>query len=636
MSGIKYIKLNRRDIAGVDHTFSLQELQNIRVKFADIGIVDYPVHVVAEFNDYYLYEIVTTNITSSTDFNYTNFAYRIETGSQNFAATGVSLFTYPISNIISSNAGYFDTSSYEYVFTSTPNQLLDISFHVSSSFGAFGPTFYFYSNYQGLLPGGSSGSGTSINFSGSYFFQTGERLKIQYGSIGPFTASNASWIQAQVTASHNSESLTILEPYLLENYEYSNCNPLINNVELNTFNKLYMDVDYTSDISRVVNFDQIINGSAYKSNVKSYYYSLRRHIYPRYNGTRVYTAVINECIGATASLSTSFYSGSYSGDVGYGKTTNINILDTTIFEFEWGGSTYPEIINSGVFKLSNIINVEKVVGNSVESFRGNDLVEIINPLTKQLNAPVVYSQIIDAKFPTGNIPYIYQYTTDVNINPNTQVITSEFGAPTKSNYWIPINCGTSSLGVRGPGANQIGLTGSFEVVQDSTGAYRTGSFITGSVIMQEVSASLSAGDRWFMSIYTNITSPIDGDLIPLTSSFVGGAGLGSGLDNDILASKGVYEVIYVIGNKLTTNATIGIIGDDIQLGTGVYGPNNYTQKGFLLWKAYVPVNGKVLMVDGDTLSGTGKGALLTTDTKKEVTDNLVYLTQKYGINSGRG
>ncbi len=67
--GVTYIKINRIDNEGNDNTLTLQGLTNIRIIYSDIGIVNYPVYSIAEYDDYYLYQLVTTNVTSSTDNN---------------------------------------------------------------------------------------------------------------------------------------------------------------------------------------------------------------------------------------------------------------------------------------------------------------------------------------------------------------------------------------------------------------------------------------------------------------------------------------------------------------------------------------------------------------------------------------
>jgi hypothetical protein len=79
-NGVIYIKIARKDNNGNDNTLSLQELNNIRVKFSDRGIVDYPVVNITEYPDYYLYQISRVNATSSADDHFILFS-RINGGS---------------------------------------------------------------------------------------------------------------------------------------------------------------------------------------------------------------------------------------------------------------------------------------------------------------------------------------------------------------------------------------------------------------------------------------------------------------------------------------------------------------------------------------------------------------------------
>ena len=65
--GVTYIKINRIDNEGNDNTLTLQGLTNIRIKYSDIGVKDYPIYTIAEYPNYYLYQLYTTDITSSTD-----------------------------------------------------------------------------------------------------------------------------------------------------------------------------------------------------------------------------------------------------------------------------------------------------------------------------------------------------------------------------------------------------------------------------------------------------------------------------------------------------------------------------------------------------------------------------------------
>ena len=71
-NGVIYIKIARKDNQGNDNTLSLQELDNIRLKLSDAGIVDYPITNITEYPDYYLYQTSRINVTSSTDNNIKN------------------------------------------------------------------------------------------------------------------------------------------------------------------------------------------------------------------------------------------------------------------------------------------------------------------------------------------------------------------------------------------------------------------------------------------------------------------------------------------------------------------------------------------------------------------------------------
>ena len=65
--GIKYIKINRFDKQGNDNTLSLQELTNVRLRFDDFGIVNFPVLTISEYPDYYLYRIADVTFGNSTE-----------------------------------------------------------------------------------------------------------------------------------------------------------------------------------------------------------------------------------------------------------------------------------------------------------------------------------------------------------------------------------------------------------------------------------------------------------------------------------------------------------------------------------------------------------------------------------------
>ena len=85
--GVKYIKINRFDKQGNNNTLSLQELTNLRLKFDDLGVVDFPILSITEYSDYYLYRVgpvifgeSTNKFKSPTDPNTSPNTYALTAG----------------------------------------------------------------------------------------------------------------------------------------------------------------------------------------------------------------------------------------------------------------------------------------------------------------------------------------------------------------------------------------------------------------------------------------------------------------------------------------------------------------------------------------------------------------------------
>ena len=65
--GVKYLKISKTDAGGVDRTSTLQQLRNIRMKYSDVGVVQYDVKSRSEYSTYFLYRVDYINPTSSID-----------------------------------------------------------------------------------------------------------------------------------------------------------------------------------------------------------------------------------------------------------------------------------------------------------------------------------------------------------------------------------------------------------------------------------------------------------------------------------------------------------------------------------------------------------------------------------------
>jgi hypothetical protein len=500
--GVTYIKVNRIDNEGNDNTLTLQGLTNIRIRYNDVGIVNYPVYTISEYPNYYLYQVFTTNTTSSTDNSSLDYNLNVSTGSISRGAAILFPGLFNISDINNDNLGGWNLNTY--TFYNTPNTWVTLSFDSTDS----STTTYYFASPKFSAPTNLIGNFDSFDTNDlpyTYYippgiFQTGDEIKIYYGNLSSYTSNNSVFI---ITSSFNNIiDQVVLEPYITENFELSDCNVLYGNVDSYPFNSLYMDVDYSTNGMIAINTNQIISGSAFRSTVKPYYYSLRRHIRPRYNGSEntdpgaweFFDVDAISGIGATPSQyilkgfrPSNFNVGdkikifqpgnTFKGEVSIYRITGNNIsilqsqipslvtlsplagivylvdnyfensttfpLDTfnsDIFEYKYGNTTFPEIPNASALTMGNILEVADQ--NNVNVLQqGSQYFEAYNKI------------ISDIFIPNTIISDIRQYGDgkQVTLN-NLKVITSDFGTPTSpqnagsaTEYWIPTNNSAASV-----------------------------------------------------------------------------------------------------------------------------------------------------------------------------------------------
>lgn len=153
--GVKFIKIPRIDASGNDNTLSLQELTNLRINTSDQGVIQYNVLSISEYSDYYLYQVVTNNVTSSADNYIKDYRLAAYTVSQPFTSSidGFQYLTASISPIGSNPLGYFNTASGVFTFDTTPNTDLSFtaSFTVYNGSGAAKPIASFIKIQGGFL-----------------------------------------------------------------------------------------------------------------------------------------------------------------------------------------------------------------------------------------------------------------------------------------------------------------------------------------------------------------------------------------------------------------------------------------------------------------------------------------------------
>jgi len=692
--GVTYIKINRIDAEGNDNTLSLQALTNIRIKYSDIGVIDYPIYTIAEYPDYYLYQLYQTDITSSTDNNILDYKFIGQTSSFNGIFDGRVNFT-PISDPLN----YYVSINDQYILQSTPSNALTCSF--TGSINTTGPgntNINIESDFNGILSqtilaGGASYPNIYIAYSGS--FLTNDRIYISYRSNDGFTINNGSFLITQSIVPTSSLNLVILEPYLTENFEFSDCNVLYGNVDSYPFNPLYMDVDYTTNGMIAINTNQIIAGSATRSTVKPYYYSLRRHIRPRYNGSKnidkgvfEFDNVLN-FLGAAQILTGSFdfsnfipgsniniyQNNNFKGiatiltttpssliigtssagfynvnfpvkivDLELGKpgiayltpntyeNSNIFPLDeykAQIFEFKQGVTSFPEIPNSGMLVMGDILEVAD-----------KDNVNILTQGSPYFEA---YNKIIGDNFVQGtDISDIRQYGDGKQIlTKNIKVITSDFGTPFSPDnsgdpveYWIPTNGGNNTM---------ITITGSLVKLNTGEGAYEielneldqysldSTSLIPSHSVVNTIINGLNNGDRWFITIYNKLPNPLTPrTLIP----YLGYDTINMSSSNTAypLLSRGVYEIIS--GSSVTNPPVLNLNYNVTQAPNSINLGSNTGEYGAIIWKALIPSpkGGKYVITDKSDIDDLGQGAIILSNSSPTINENFNEITINRGAN----
>ena len=395
----------------------------------------------------------------------------------------------------------------------------------------------------------------------------------------------------------------VFSPYVTSEtgpFYNSDFNALINNSELDRLSEWHQRVDYSTAQTVPVNFQQLISGTATPASVQDSNYTSYQFSGLRYWGSKNTTDNFNSPLTIISSIVQTYQNDNL------GLTTlgypSVNSFDTGIYEFAWGGGTYPEIATGGAVKLSQILNVDTTSS-----------VGIISPLTDY------FSGVVDQDLPVNSQPQFTQYSTTANIPNTARIMTTEFGVPSISSYMI--HSGSTFTADVFAFNNNIIITSASIVSTNSSGQYVTGSGTDREDITNNISSSLADGGKWFITLYRNLPTPVIGNLVPVNTGY--SASLppesGSGFV-DPITINGVYEIT-------GSNPSTGVIQIKPSPKTGLtVGQTG----GMLIWKAVT--DGTFVLFNGATLSGVGKGNLITPTASPTIKDNLTYITQTYGTN----
>ena len=446
---------------------------------------------------------------------------------------------------------------------------------------------------------------------------------------------NLIWEISSSAAVANPLDLSV-EPYFTSPFYGTDCDVMYGDISQGVENNFLQDVDYSTDMLIPVNYLAIQNNTATRATVPESYYTSLAQTNIRYNGSINQSEKINQ-------WTENFNIGNY------GKTSPINLNQTTIYEYEWAGGTTPEILGWGAYKTGKILN-----------FQTPSDVSTINPSSD------ISLQLTPTRWPfttgkgnfnrnenitqsVGDYYYalngnnkinerisIFPYETNIGeVSPSTtKILTTDYGVPPVSNFILTSS--NARYGNITSGSNAIYLTSSVDIsrCKKVNGAYATGKVLSPLVFDSSPSESLSPqlneGERWFITLYNQLDVPINNDLlIPYN---LGVSGSSDGNLNNPLGYKGVFE-IYGARRDATPSGTIVslIIGptnfiEDRIIGGGVNG------LGALIWKAREVGKNNFVMVQSE-VGSNGPGCFVNQYVNKEIIENLDSITKTFGSNT---
>jgi len=429
------IKVNKFDEQGDNNTLSLQELNSLRILFSDLGAVDFPILSIAEYSTYYLYttdKVLPSGATSSIDNNILDFNFSASLSSVTINAfnawSGLGL----VSSIDARS--YFDSNQGNYLFEDTPNIPIQFtaSFNIGSGMGGYFQLLDITSNSI-IEQTPTLAAGTYIISSSFYPIENHTYgLFIQNSNFLPSTINNIQWRFTQSIAPYGPISnITVLSPYLTENFEYSDCNVLFNNATNLEYDPNFYKVNYDTGLLIPTNQEQILEGTAEFAPVKPYNYSLNAQVLPRYNGVKTTAPDFNMSSSDGTGYGGYIVAGNPSPFVGYygarggstpeviGKTIinldyiideDINVQVPALSDFTYGNQIQ-------LFERGKYLYLDPNKNSTNLQFAGNNKYKIYR--SGEYATPILYSQ-------TGSSP---GYIDSLNfINPDIDSISNYYNS----------------------------------------------------------------------------------------------------------------------------------------------------------------------------------------------------------------
>jgi hypothetical protein len=326
--GVKYIKINRLDSNGEDYGARIQNADNIRINYPDIGPIQYDILTTQPQDNYYLLGVITQPITSSNPgrFGFSLYASRSyntadPTNIPTWKNTISDQYFFGLGNAGTAGgdatdywtAGSTSAKSSSYEFRATPNEKISLHFTCSiingnlSSAQFQASAWFFDSNNQVIdlsnifftdtIPGSSTKTMSgSITLTGSLanLAIDGNIVRISgrnADALGPMTASYARFEVASLPLLTPSSSLINISPEVV-NFTNTDDNAIFNNATTPQYSTIYQDIDYSTGLVPT-NFELLASGNADYAPVQDSNYTATGWANSRYKGSRVSSTDFN-------------------------------------------------------------------------------------------------------------------------------------------------------------------------------------------------------------------------------------------------------------------------------------------------------------------------------------------------------
>lgn len=364
-TGVKWIKVSKTDALGNSYDDSWRLNNSIRINYSDIGSTQYNINTVTEYPTYWLLGLNYANPTSSLQGakDYRLLASASTTQALDSLATQVVDYK-PVINTL----GYFDDTSDKYGLQVTPNIPLQItgSAEIQNNTGTTAEVELsilqngdpIITNTFSITAGGtkvqcSASLLITASYGYSYSIQTRNNTNVSLAILGGSSANTKFIITQSVAPASN--TITILDPFITTPFEGTDCDVTYGLVDQTPYSQYRQDIDYSTGATIPTNQQLLISGTATPAQVKDYYYQYKRHILPRYEGSRGQGYKYNVYTPAGILLIDN-QTLAYEGDKSYGTDPLINYQRSFAARFQYIAGYSPERFNTIFAYVTDLVD----------------------------------------------------------------------------------------------------------------------------------------------------------------------------------------------------------------------------------------------------------------------------------------